>query len=377
MLCKTRFQRWMCLVSDTKHWLGFSLVPEIGPKRLHLLLKRFDSLFTAWHASEYHLRQAGLEETPTANLLHLRAQIDLDAELAKVERVGARICTFVDDNYPHLLKEVPDAPVLLYIRGTLLPQDELALAIVGTRKATTYGRDAASHLARQLARNGVTIISGLAHGIDAAAHRGALEGGGRTIAVLGCGIDQIYPRDHRDLAHEIMGRGALVTEFPIGMGPEARNFPRRNRVISGLSLGVLVAEAPEQSGALITATDAAEQGREVFAIPGNIFSPASAGTNRLIQDGAKLVINVEDILDELDIAHRNVQTKTVAERIAPTGEIETTLLGYLSLDPLHIDDLARMCGLPITTVTSTLTLLELKGLARSVGPMQYSLTVDR
>lgn len=377
MLCKAGFHRQVCLVSDAKYWLGFSLVPEIGPKRLQLLLKAFHSLVRAWQASEHQLRQAGLEETPTTNLVQLRAQIDLDAEMAKVERVGARICTWADDDYPPLLKQVPDAPVLLYVRGTLLPQDELALAIVGTRKATTYGRDAASHLSRQLARNGVTIISGLAHGIDAAAHRGALDGGGRTIAVLGCGIDQIYPRDHRELAHEIMGRGALVSEFPIGMGPEARNFPRRNRVISGMSLGVLVAEAPEQSGALITATDAAEQGREVFAVPGNIFSSASAGTNRLIQDGAKLVIKVEDILDELDIAHRNVQTKTVAERIAPKGEIETKLLGYLSLDPLHIDDLARLCGLPITTVTSTLTILELKGLARSVGHMQYSLTVER
>ena len=371
------FHQRVCLVSDTKYWLGFSLVPEIGPKRLHLLLTAFRSLVAAWQASEFHLRQAGLEETPTANLLQLRAQIDLDVEMEKVARVGARLCTLADDNYPRLLKEVPDAPMLLYVRGTLLPQDELALAIVGTRKATTYGRDTASHLARQLARNGVTIISGLAHGIDAAAHRGALEGGGRTVAVLGCGIDQIYPRDHRELAHEIMGRGALISEFPIGMGPEARNFPRRNRVISGMSLGVLVAEAPEQSGALITATDAAEQGREVFAVPGNIFSPASAGANRLIQDGAKLVMNVEDILDELDIAHRNVQTKTVTERIAPTGEIEKKLLGHLSLDPLHIDDLARLCGLPITTVTSTLTLLELKGLARSVGHMQYSLMVDR
>lgn len=377
MLCKAVFHQQVYLVSDTKYWLGFSLVPEIGPKRLHLLLKVFGSIVAAWKANEFHLREAGLEETPTTNLMSVRAQIDLDAEMAKVERAGARLVTLADDSYPPLLKEVADAPVLLYVRGTLLPQDELALAIVGTRKATTYGRDAASHLARQLARNGVTIISGLAHGIDAAAHRGALEGGGRTIAVLGCGIEQIYPRAHRELAHEIMGRGALVSEFPIGMGPEARNFPRRNRIISGLSLGVLVAEAPDQSGALITATVAAEQGREVFAVPGNIFSSVSAGANRLIQDGAKLVITVEDILDELDIAHRNVQTKTVAERIAPTGELETKLLGYLSLDPLHIDDLARLCGLPITTVTSTLTLLELKGLARSVGHMQYSLTVDR
>jgi DNA processing protein len=363
-------------VSDTKYWLGFSLVPEIGPKRLKLLLNAFDSLVAAWNAREFHLREAGLEEMPTANLLRIRSQIDLEAEMVKVERVGARLLTLADDNYPALLRELPDAPVVLYLRGTLLPQDELALAIVGTRKATTYGRDAAAYLAGQLARQGVTILSGLAHGIDAAAHKGALESGGRTIAVFGCGIDQIYPPDHRELALQIAGNGALISEFPIGSKPEARNFPRRNRVISGLSLGVLVAEAPEQSGAIITATIAAEQGREIFAVPGNIFSPANRGTNRLIQDGAKLVIGVEDILDELDIAHRNVQTKTVTERIAPASTTEAKLLQHLSPDPLHIDDLARLCGLPITTVTSTLTLLELKGLARSVGHMQYSLMVD-
>jgi DNA processing protein len=363
-------------VTDAKYWLGFSLVPEIGPRRIQLLCAAFGSLSAAWTASERRLREVGLEETPTQNLLRTRTQLDLDAELARVDRVGARLLTLCDETYPTLLREVPDAPPVLYVRGTLLPQDDLALAIVGTRKATTYGRDVAAHLARQLARSGVTVVSGLAHGIDAAAHRGAMEGGGRTIAVLGCGIEQVYPRDHRELAHEIVQRGALVSEFPIGMGPEARNFPRRNRIISGLCLGVLVAEAPEHSGALITTTVAAEQGREVFAVPGNIFSPVSGGANRLIQDGAKLVITVEDILDELDIAHRNVQTKTIAERIAPANETEARLLQYLSSEPLHIDELVRLCGLPITTVTSTLTLLELKGLARSVGHMQYSLSLE-
>ena len=363
-------------MADAKYWLGFSLVPEIGPRRIQLLLKAFGNLAAAWTASESRLRDSGLEDAPTQNLLGTRSQIDLDVEFARVERVGARLLTLCDDNYPPLLREVPDAPPVLYVRGTLLPQDELALAIVGTRKATTYGKDVAAHLARQLARNGVTIVSGLALGIDAAAHRGALEGGGRTIAVLGTGVDQIYPREHRELAREIVERGALVSEFPIGMGPEARNFPRRNRVISGLSLGVLVAEAPEQSGALITTTIAAEQGREVFAVPGNIFSAVSGGTNRLIQDGAKLVITIDDILDELNIAHRNVQTKTITERIAPANETEAQLLQYLSLEPIHIDDLVRLCGLPITSVISTLTLVELKGLARSVGHMQYSLSLE-
>jgi DNA processing protein len=303
-------------------------------------------------------------------LLQARSKINLDAEMAKVERAGAWLLTLADDAYPPLLKSLPDAPAVLYIRGTLLPGDEQALGVVGTRKATTYGRDVAHGLSKQLAGNDITIVSGLAHGIDTAAHRGALDGGGRTIAVMGCGIDQIYPRDNRSLASEISQRGALITEFAIGVPPEARNFPRRNRVISGLSLGVLVIEAPEDSGALITAEIAAEQGREVFAVPGNIYSLSSRGANRLIQDGAKLVMDVEDILSELHIARTNIQVKTSTERVAPANDLESQVLKNLSADPLHVDDLARLCGLPIATITATLTILELKGLAQNVGSMQ-------
>ncbi|MEO8612564.1 MAG: DNA-processing protein DprA [Chloroflexota bacterium] len=361
------------MVSDPKYWLGFSLVPEIGPKRLANLLNWFDDLSSAWGASEGQLLQSGLEKLPTQNLLHIRKQINLDGELAKVERVGARLITLASDEYPAMLKKLPDAPTILYIRGTLRSDDNHALSIVGTRKATTYGRDAAYHLAKQLAGQGVTVISGMAHGIDSAAHKGALEGGGRTLAVMGCGVDVIYPSDHQKLAEQIMSCGALISEFPIGMHPEARNFPRRNRIISGLALGVLVVEAPEKSGAMITATTAADQGREVFATPGNIFNPMSVGTNRLIQDGAKLVIDVRDILNELKIVHTAVQTQAVTERIAPANNTEVELLRYLGADPLHIDELVRLCGLPVSTVSSTLTILELKGLARTVGHMQYCL----
>jgi DNA processing protein len=246
------------------------------------------------------------------------------------------------------------------------------LSIVGTRKATAYGRDVAYDLAKQLAQNGVTVVSGLAHGIDTAAHRGALDGGGRTIAVLGCGIDRIYPVDNRELANEMTRHGAIISEFPLGTPPEGRNFPRRNRVMSGMALGVLVVEADLGSGALITAEAALDQGRDVFAVPGNIYNHTSRGTNRLIQDGAKLVISVSDILDELDIIHQAVQTQAIAENIVPANETEARLLEQLTADPLHVDDIARLCGLPIATVTSTLTVLELKGLARSVGQMQYT-----
>ncbi len=360
-------------MSDQKYWLGFSLVSEIGAKRLSLLQNWFGELESAWTATEAQLQQSGLEKQPVANLLSTRKTMDLEAEMAKVHKAGAWLVTLIDDAYPAQLRKLPDAPPVLYIKGSLVPPDERALAIVGTRKATTYGRDAAHHFAKELAGNGVTVISGLAQGIDAAAHRGALDADGRTFGVLGSGVDNIYPREHQKLAQEITQHGAIISEFPIGTAPEARNFPRRNRIISGLSLGVLVVEAPEKSGAMITATVAAEQGRDVFAVPGNIFSKTSGGTNRLIQDGAKLVMNVADILDEFNIVHNNVQVRVVTEQIAPANANELTILDYLSADPIHIDDLVRMSGLPVAMVSSTLTILELKGLARSVGYMQYCL----
>ncbi|MBI1282301.1 MAG: DNA-protecting protein DprA [Anaerolineaceae bacterium] len=360
-------------MSDHKYWLGFSLVPEIGAKRLSLLYSWFGELDQAWLATEAQLHEAGLEHQPIANILNARSTIDLDAEMAKVEKTGAWLVTLADEAYPAQLKKLPDAPPVLYVKGTLIPDDERALGIVGTRKATAYGRDVAHHFAKSLAGNQVTVVSGLAQGIDVAAHRGALDGGGRTFAVLGTGIDRIYPHEHLKMAQEISHHGAIISEFPIGTPPEARNFPRRNRIISGLSLGVLIVEAPEKSGAMITATMAAEQGRDVFAVPGNIFSAANRGTNRLIQDGAKLVMDVADILDEFNIVHRNVQTSVVTEQIAPANDNEIKVLDYLNADPIHIDDLVRMSGLSVAIVSSTLTILELKGLARSVGYMQYCL----
>ncbi len=360
-------------MSERKYWLGFSLVPEIGPKRLAQLVRAFGDLAAAWRASEGQLRAAGFEGVVLGSILTNRTKLNLDAECERVERAGVRLLILTDDDYPPLLKTLADAPPVLYIRGTLRPADQRALGIVGTRKATTYGRDAAADMARQLARHNVTVVSGLAHGIDAAAHRGALDSGGRTLAVIGCGVDVTYPSDHRALAGQVMEQGALVSEFPMGAPPESRNFPRRNRLISGLSLGVLVVEAPDRSGALITAETAVEQGRDVFAVPGSIYNAMSAGTNRLIQDGAKLVMTVNDILDELNIAHQAVENRQTAEQIAPAGGTEAEILQRLGTDPTHIDELVRSCGLPVAVVTSTLTILELKGLARSVGAMQYCL----
>lgn len=358
-------------MEDAKYWLAFSLVPHIGAKRMLALHTAFGSLKRAWGASRNDLSAAGLgEKTLTAFLKH-RQVFDLDAAVQRVAKAQAWLLPLVDNRYPSPLRHLPDAPSLLYVRGTLLPQDERALAVVGTRKASRTGQDAARSLSQSLAARGVTIVSGLAHGIDAAAHTGALQGGGRTIAVLGSGIDIIYPRDNQGLAERIIETGAIISEFPLTVQPQPRNFPRRNRVISGLTLGVLVVEAPERSGALITASQAAEQGREVFAVPGSIFNKMAAGSNRLIQDGARLVMTAEDVLDELDIAYNNNQTRVRTESIAPSDDIEQQILDCLEADPIHVDDLVRLSGLSTASVSSTLTILELKGLALMVGPMQY------
>lgn len=358
-------------MTESRFWLGFSLIPEIGPKRIALLREQFQTLGDAWHAPEAALRHAGLSDLPLRNLLKRRSELDLDAEMQRIRRVGAHIITQADDSYPELLQRIPDAPPVLYVRGALAEMDNVALAVVGTRKPGPYGQKAAHDLAKAVAGQNVTIVSGLAQGIDAEAHTGALEGGGRTIAVLGSGIDRIYPRANAELAQAIMRQGAIVSEFPLGTPPEKRNFPRRNRIISGLALGVLVVEAPEQSGALITAVHALEQGREVFAVPGSIFNLSSVGTNRLIQDGAKLVTGAEDILNELNVAYSTAQTQRIAERIQPANAEEAQLLEHLGTEPLHIDDLARLSGLPMAFVSSMLTMLELKGLAQNVGHMQY------
>lgn len=375
MLAKYTMKRLVSALDSRKYWLGFSLVPGIGPKRLLLLAQAFSDLSSAWHASESQLRAAGLDTETTANLLRMQVQLNLDGEMSRIERVGAHLLTPEDDAYPALLRNLPDAPLTLYMRGTLVPQDELALAVVGTRKASGYGRDATAYFSRQLAAQGVTIVSGLAHGIDAVAHRNALEAGGRTIAVMGCGIDRIYPPDHAELARQIVQNGALVSEFPLGTKPEARNFPRRNRIISGISLGVLIVEAPEQSGAMITATLAGEQGKEVFAVPGSVFNAASVGTNRLIQDGAKLVITVDDILDELNIARRKVEARALTKQIAPTGssagEQERAVLAFLNSDPLPVDELALRSALPASELLGVLTLLELQGYVEADGRGNY------
>lgn len=359
-------------MSDLRPWLGFNLVKGIGPAKVQALLDRFGDLGAAWGASEATLQQAGLDRRAIANLVEARRTVDLDRRLAQLQAAGVQLLTWDSPQYPRYLLELPQPPPVLYVRGELLETDRWAVGIVGTRRLTRYGRQVTHNLVSGLVANGVTIVSGLARGIDAVAHKTAVELGGRTIAVLGSGLDHIYPPEHRSLADKITaGYGAIVTEYALGVQPEAKNFPPRNRVISGLSLGVVVVEAGERSGALITAKFALEQDREVFAVPGNINSPASKGCNRLLQQGAKLVSSVDDILEELNLVLAHEQT--AVQLALPESAEEAALINHLTRQPVHIDELSRASGLPPALVGSTLTLMELKGLVQQVGGMNYVL----
>jgi DNA processing protein len=352
-------------------WLGLHLVPNFGIARISQLLAHFESPEALWREPEKSLMHLDLPSALLRAFCQARRSINLEREMEAVARAGAHLLTLDDQAYPELLRQLPHRPPVLYIRGNLLPDEGKCLAIVGTRKTSKYGKNIAAQLAGELAQQGVTIVSGLALGIDTAAHSGALQAGGRTIAILGTGIDSTYPRENRELAQEIEANGALISELPLGSKPLAKNFPQRNRLISGMCLGVLVAEAPERSGALNTVSHALEQGREVFAVPHNVFSRTGRGCNLLIQDGAKLVASVEDILDELDLSQVNVQTQMQTERLQPANDTEEAIFQQLSADPIHVDLIVRQTQLPTATVTSTLTMLELKGLAESAGAMQY------
>ncbi|MEN6478506.1 MAG: DNA-processing protein DprA, partial [Anaerolineales bacterium] len=302
----------------------------------------------------------GLPRDAIEQLLYHRQRLDLDAELARLDREGVTLLTLDDPADPRLLKEIELPPPLLYMRGDIGPADEFAVAIVGTRKVTPYGSEVAQRLASGLAENGVTVVSGLALGIDALAHQAALDAGGRTLAVQGCGLDRVYPERHRALAKEIVGSGALLSTYPWGTPVDPTNFPPRNRVISGLSLGVIVVEAGERSGALITLRYALEQGRETFAVPGNVFSRLSVGTNRAIQKGeAKLVTSAQDVLEELHLTQASEQQEVRA--FIPESVEERRVLDCLSAEPVPIDEIVRQSQLPTAVVTGTLVMLELKG----------------
>ena len=357
-------------MSDPKqYWVGFNLVKGIGAVRFQALLNAFGDAQSAWQASPDELRAAGLSSKIVENLVKLRSNVVLDQVWEEILAKNITILTWEDELYPRRLKEIDQPPPVLYLQGSYKIEDEWAVAIVGTRRITAYGRQVTEQVASMLARNGITVVSGLARGIDAVAHQAALNAGGRTLAVLGSGVDKVYPPEHRRLAEQIIAHGSLLSDYPPGTAPEAGNFPPRNRIIAGLSLATVVVEAGLDSGALITATFAIEQDREVFAVPGNITAPQSQGTNRLIRDGAHPLLDPQDILEILNLTM--VTQQRAARTILPADATEAQLLKTLGNEPLHIDEVSHLTGMPIAKVSATLALMELKGMVHQVGGMNY------
>lgn len=368
--------------ADLTDWIALNLVRRIGPRTANLLLDRFGSPASVFSASRRDLKAAGLKPDTIRELHDAEILGKASAEIERLEQMGAQVVTIADADYPPLLREIYDPPIAIYVRGDLsVVINTPCLAVVGSRRCSTYGVNASQSLARALAEQGVTIISGLARGIDAAAHRGALEAGGKTIGVIGTGLDVTYPKEHAKLTEEVMTSGAVISEFPLGTPPLAQNFPYRNRILSGLCFGVLIVEAAEQSGSLITARLAYEQGREVFAVPGNITSQTSFGPNFLIKDGAKLVQHWRDVTEELPgewkekipglarAANRTggeTETQPVFEAVA-LGEQERLVFELLSPDVAsHIDQLLMTSGLNSSDLMNALLGLEMKDRIRQL-----------
>ena len=367
-----------------RDWVALNMTPGIGPRAAAKLLERFGSAEAVYSATRVELERLRLLPEAVDSIIARDLHAKAGSELENVKQIGCDVLILDDGVYPSLLREIYDPPIAIYVNGAWTEcLDQPCVAIVGSRRSSTYGLNAATMLARDLAQRGITIVSGFARGIDAAAHRGAIEGGGRTIAVLGTGIDEVYPRDHKKLAEEILNAGgAMLTQFPLATPPVSENFPYRNRIISGLSLGVIVVEAAENSGSLITARLAIEQNREVFAVPGNITSRNSFGTNYLIKGaGAKLVQQWQDVAAELppQIAAKLLppplgekkKQKSLADQLALTPQglsgFEQSVFKLLSADsPAHIDALVDRSRLSISDLTSALLTLEMRDLVRAL-----------
>lgn len=349
--------------------IALTSVKNVGAVRFRLLLEAFGSAAAAWAATPAQWQAAGLPPAAVNGLVQARQSLELGKVPARLAQYGVRALVWEDDEYPRRLRELEQAPPVLYLRGDLLPEDEWAVAIVGSREVTAYGRQVAQELATFLAQRGITVVSGLARGVDALAHTAALRAGGRTLAVVAHGLDSIYPAANRGLAEEMIKRGAVLSDYALGTPPDAANFPPRNRIISGLSQAVVVIEAGERSGALITAGFAAEQGREVFAVPGPIYAPQSKGCNMLIERGAHPLTQFENLLKVLNLD--TMQANKDARQALPADATEAALYRLLGAEPLHLNEIGARAALPIAQVSSTLTLMELKGLVRHVGGMAY------
>lgn len=354
-----------------KHYLvALSAFIPFGPKRIELLTGYFGSAKKVWNSSSKKLLQVGTNEKTVAAFETFRKAFGIESYLKKLEKLKIEFVVRDDKNYPENLKDLDNAPMVLYIRGKLKAEDTNAVAVVGSRKMTSYGREVTEKFSSELANFGITIVSGLARGIDTAAHKGALSVGGRTIAVLGCGLDSVYPPENTQLASEIIEKeSAVVSEYPLGHPALPINFASRNRIVSGLSKAVLVVEGAEKSGTLLTASSAADQGRTVFAVPGQITSPLSAAPLFLLKNGAKIATEPSDILEELDIQVKVDREKI--EKVMPSTKEETELLEILTNEPLHLDEVARISSLDTPSVSARLTIMELKGLVKNMGGGVY------
>ncbi|RKU17607.1 DNA-protecting protein DprA [Candidatus Poribacteria bacterium] len=400
------------LSNETISLIHLNLIQGVGLKTVQVLRGVFGSTERALQATPDDLRKIDRLSPSVCDLLiHKPVLYPIERELELIHKYGCQVITLYDAAYPPHLKEIDTPPVVLYVKGELTPEDTLSISLVGSRNAKDYGRKVSYRLSYQLAQRGVTVISGLARGIDTSAHRGALEAGGRTIAVMGNGLSVVYPATNSNLAEKIEASGALVSEFPMAVRPKPRNFPRRNRIISGLTLGTVVVEASNRSGALITARLAAEQSREVFAVPGEIFSALSAGTHKLINDGAKLINTVDDLLNELppyvlsqvqsptssspvpDMEIVPAQASSVEKSDAellppqPSPDVqrsvstppppdltpdEKTIFDAIEVPSSHIDTIVRTTQLPISQVSSVLLMLELKGIVQQLPGKQFT-----
>jgi DNA processing protein len=353
------------IMEEWKYWIALKMVQGVGEVLFRNLIAKFNSPKGVFEANFNEIQRTdGIGEKIAKEIKGFKDWNKAEEEVSKILKSGFKLILLKDSNFPNNLFNTYNPPPFLYIKGDILPQDDTAIAIVGTRTPDRYGRLVTEKLAEELSVRGVTIVSGMARGIDSIAHIAALKRGGRTIAVLGSGLDTIYPFENKKLYEEISNKGAVISEFPLGTPPEAVNFPKRNRVISGLSLGVVIVQASDKSGSLITASLALEQNREVFAVPGNIGTKLSRGTNKLIKEGAKLVESVEDILSEIEVL-RTLKDKEIKENDISVTELsqeEGLIYSKLKNEPLHIDEITKLTGMNSAKVLSILLSLELSGL---------------
>jgi len=360
-------------MSDLQYWLALNSIPDIGPVVVRKLLSAFGTPKNIFQMSIDELIQVeGIGKSRASRIISFNRWNFVEKELQKAEALNVRLMTFNDPDYPLGLRQIHDAPIVLYVKGSFEHADKYGISIVGSRTSTDYGMQVAETMGYRLASSGLTVVSGMARGIDTASHKGALRAAGRTIAVLGSGIDVPYPYSNRELMNKIESSGAVISEFPFGTGPNKENFPKRNRIISGLSLGVVVIEAALDSGSLITVAYALDQGREIFAVPGNITSRNSRGTNDLIKRGARLVESAEEVIDELRPLLKGILRED-KKSIPDMNEDEKIMHGCLESKPKHIDSITRAIQMTPGKALSVLLSLELKGLVRQSDGKHFSL----